>query len=84
MGSRRSFAAKYTKVRNGPKCRVAGFATPATQLLKSGVSVWFFSLRQAFLKPVQHFTLNPAHPVRAQRYPLGELACLLQPSNVLW
>jgi hypothetical protein len=31
---------------------MAGFATPATQLLKSGVSVWFFSLRQTFFKPV--------------------------------
>ena len=53
------------------------------QILKSGVSVWFFSLRQALLKPFQHFTFNPAHPVRAQQYPLRELDCLLQPGYVL-
>jgi hypothetical protein len=45
--------------------RVASLAKPATQLLKSGVSVGFFSKHKAFIEPVQHFSLNPAYPVWA-------------------
>ncbi|MFT5871042.1 MAG: hypothetical protein ACI8TF_003174 [Paracoccaceae bacterium] len=45
--------------------RVASLAKPASQLLKSGVSVGFFSKHKAFIEPVQHFSLNPAYPVWA-------------------
>ena len=38
---------------------------------------------QSFLKPVQNFTFNPSHSVRAKLYPLWEFACLFQPCDVL-
>lgn len=37
----------------------------------------------AYLKPLQHFGLNPSDPVLAQLYPLGELACRFQARDVL-
>ena len=50
----------------------------------SGVSVRFISTGNPLLEPVQHFILNPSHPIGAKLYPLGELAGCLQPCDVLW
>ena len=41
-------------------------------------------LRALGLQPVQHFVLNPSHPVWAKLDPLGELPGPLQVRDVLW
>ena len=50
----------------------------------SGVSCRSDSTVNSLSEPIQYFILNPSHPVGAQLYPLWELACRLQASDVLW
>ena len=49
----------------------------------TGASFGSNSAFQPRLEPVQHFALNPSDAVWAQLYPFGELACLLQPRDML-
>jgi hypothetical protein len=49
----------------------------------SGVSCRFFATVNALSEPIQNFVLNPPHPVGAQPYPRGELACRLEACDVL-
>jgi hypothetical protein len=49
----------------------------------SGVSRASFAALKPLVQPVQHFRLNPSHPVLAKVYPQGELPDLLQPRDVL-
>jgi len=41
------------------------------------------SILDPFLEPVQHFFLNPSHPVGTKLYPLGEFAGRLETCDVL-
>ncbi len=63
---------------------VTGLCTPGHLSSFSGVSVGRVSADDAFLEPVQHFVLNPSHPVGAKPYPLRELAGRFQPRDMLW
>jgi len=58
-------------------------AHPTTRSF-SGVSVRYFATIQSLLEPIQHFGLNPSHPVRAELYPLRERPGHFQSGHVLW
>jgi hypothetical protein len=62
---------------------VTGLCTPDHPSSFSGVSVRLISTDDAFLEPVQHFVLDPSHPVGAELYPFREPAGRLQARNVL-
>ena len=56
---------------------------PGHPLLLKGVSARYVSVRQPFLEPVQHFSLNPPHAGGAKVDPLGELPGPFQTCDML-
>jgi hypothetical protein len=61
---------------------VTELANPITRSF-SGVSARYVSVRQPFLEPVQHFSLNPPHAGRAEVDPLRELPGPFQTCDML-
>ena len=80
----RANAAGFFNVRSDAEASADGalFRMSKSGALTSGTSVSSFPPRQAIFKQFHNLILNPAAPVRSQRHPCAELACLLQPGNV--
>ena len=60
-----------------------GATQPRPITPSSGVLCDLISARDALLKPVQDFLLDPTHPALAELYPFRESSCRFKAGNML-